>query len=302
MRRIALIVGGVATALTVLAGGYWLEWFLGARSVQATFDDWVTERRASGYEVVVGSTKVRGFPGSVILDINGLEVGKPSDSLAWRWVPGLVRVASGAGESKDLTVRLLGVQSLAYRIGGETRTAQFTGSRFRLRFRHGETGALDRIAIGLSGFALQRPGDGPPIIARHVQIQTTLGDGDKVIPTDTEIVLRVEGLVLPEHQRGPLGNTIDFLQAAAVLQTGLFSLDLPLALQEWQKNNGHLIVSESRLRWASLNARANGVLQLDELLRPAGYLNAHIADFVPALEAFWAARRFDEHSRSTSLF
>jgi hypothetical protein len=282
----------VAVALAS-GGGFWVVWTLNAQSMLATFEDWAAERRASGYQVTYDEVIISGFPGTAALTVSGMEVAKPSDSLAWRWIPNQVRIAPGATGAQHLTVSLLGTQTLTYRIGDEIRTAKFTAKRFRLDLRASSDGALDRLAFDLLGFALLRPQEGSPVTARRVLIQVSLGDGAGVLPLSTEAVLLFDTLVLPDHRNGPLGSTIDLFEAKVRLLTRITSFDLPVAIEDWRKRGGKLAVSESRLRWSSLSARANGTLQVDEAFRPTGSLKAQIADFTSSLDAFWAAGRFN---------
>ena len=292
MRRVFLIITAITLATALMGGGgFWLMWWLGAQSTLALVEDWAAARRASGYEVSYGGVAISGFPGTATMTFDGLEVGKPSDSLAWNWTAERVRITLPA-RSKDPTLNLPGTQTLTYRIGDEIRTAQITARRFRLDLSTNDSGALDRLTLDISAFALLRQIEGPPVTARRVQIQVALGDGTGLLPLGTEAVMLFNTLVLPEHRNGPMGDTIDSLEARMRLLTKVSSVDLPVALEDWRKRGGKLSILESHLRWAGLDARAKGTLQLDEAFRPTAGLSVQIANFTPTLEAFWAAGRF----------
>lgn len=294
MRRKFLIGFGIAVAIAVAGGGgFWLIWYLSAQSTQSLVKDWAAAQRASGYEISYRAINVSGFPGSATLTIDGLEVGNPSDTLAWRWTPDQVLIMARAAGSRNVAISLPGEQTVTYQIGDEVRKAQFTARRFRLDLSTKEDGRLGRLTIDLSGFALQRPQEGPPVTARRVQFQVSLGEGTGVLPLGTEATMLFDTLVLPEHRNGPMGNTIDLFGARVRLLTYVSSLDLPRTIENWQERGGKLTIMESHLRWAGLNARAKGSIQLDQAFRPTGLLKAQIADFTPTLEAFWAAGRFD---------
>ena len=292
MRRVFLIITAITLATALMGGGgFWLMWWLGTQSTLALVEDWAAARRASGYEVSYGGVAISGFPGTATMTFDGLEVGKPSDSLAWNWTAERVRITLAA-RSKDPTLNLPGTQTLTYRIGDEIRTAQITARRFRLDLGTNDSGALDRLTLDISAFALLRQIEGPPVTARRVQIQVALGDGTGLLPLGTEAVMLFNTLKLPEHRNGPMGDTIDSLEARMRLLTKVSSVDLPVALEDWRKRGGKLSILESHLRWAGLDARAKGTFQLDEAFRPTAGLSVQIANFTPTLEAFWAAGRF----------
>ncbi len=285
---------GIVVAIAVVgSGGYWLIWYLSAQSTQSLVEDWAAAQRVSGYEISYQDINVTGFPGSATLTIDGLEIGNPSDTLAWRWTLDRVHIMAGGARSQDIAISVPGTQSVTYQIGGEGRTAQFTANRFRLDLSTREDGGLGRLTLDLSGFTLQRPQEGPPVTARRVQFQVSLGEGTGVLPLGTEATMLFDTLVLPEHRNGPMGNTVDLLEAKVRLLTYVSSLDVPKALEHWRERGGKLIISDSHLRWAGLNAQAKGSIQLDQAFRPIGLLKTQIADFTPTLEAFWAAGRFD---------
>jgi hypothetical protein len=293
MRRIFLIFTAITVALALVGGGgFWLMWWLGAKSILNLVEDWAAAGRASGYEVSYRGVARSGFPGTATLTFEGLEVGKPLGSFAWSWTADRVRI-TWAARSKNPTLNIPGTQTLTYRIVDEIRTAQFTARRFRLDLSTNGSGALDRLTLDLSAFALLRQNEGRPVTARRVQIQVALGDGTGLLPLGTEAVMLFDTLVLPDYRNGPMGDTIDLIEARMRLLTKFSSTDLPVALEDWRERGGKLNILASRLRWAGLDADAKGTLQLDEAFRPTGGFSAQIADFTPTLEAFWAAGRFD---------
>ncbi len=290
MRRVLLIL---VAAIAVLGGGAAAAWYLSVRSAIAGFEELAETLRVAGYDVSLGDVSVSGFPTATEATVDGLEIARPADSYAWRWTARQVQV-TGRLDSGHVSFRVRGAQQLSYVVAGEERTARFGAQRFLVAIERGGDGRIERITADLGEFVLRAHGAEEALTARLVRAELTRASGAGAVPGGSAVSLRVDKLEAPNKRMSPLGSIIETFSAELVLQGGLDTIDLATALPAWRAApEAGLRVGEARLQWGLLNLRADGTLTLDEQLRPRGRFTARIHNFVPALDAFYAAKRID---------
>ena len=289
MRRIVLALVLVAVAVTILgAGGYSAAWLVTARAAEAAVAEWADARRADGYAVVVGHLSVGGFPTEIVVDIREIELAGSDGPLPWRW-----RIERVVGEGRfgnpAATVLVLGPQRLTYTAAGEERVLRATASRFAVDVRWAEH-RIDSVYADIRGLTVERS-EQEPLTARRIQVRAAPGDGPGLVPDDTRFAVSFDTLVLPEHRRGPLGDTLAMLRAEGRVRGALLlAHDLPGTLADWRERGGLVALASSEVRWGTLDMRsAGGLFRLDEGFRPAGGFDAQVRGYLITIDAFHAA-------------
>ncbi len=300
MRRILLlVVAGIAAIAVLGGGGYAAFWFVAANAAQAAVTDWVAARQAEGFEVATESVSVSGFPGNILIQIDGLELARPDHALAWRWRTEVLQASVKPTDSRQLLMRIGGESSLAYRSEiGET-TIAIRAQGMAVQVQRNDDRTFQSIALDTTGLSLADGAGGEPTTARRLQIRATWGDGPGTVPDGTQFSVRFDSLLMPQHTRGPLGNTMEIFQANLELKGAIGSTDLPVALAAWRDGEGAMIVEESQVRWGSLDMSGRGGFTLDDQLRPKGSASVQIRGYAITIDAFHAAGRLDDEERKS---
>lgn len=293
MRRVVFLSAGALIAAAILGGGTYAGiWFVNARGAEAAVLNWAERTRTAGYDVQIGTISVSGFPNSVELDLTGITVGQPSSAIPWAWRADSI---SGSSNKTGTTLRVLGEQTLTYTSGGKVHSIRVAARRFRIK-ASGAVGGDRSVSLDIRDMFLDRPGDLGRITAERVQLRADLGAGSGVIPGGTQVLVSLKDLVLPEHRRGPLGDTIAVLHSEMVFTGAIETLDLPVALANWRDGEGRIILTNCpncSVLWGTLEMKAHGgTLWLDEAFRPAGGFTGSVRGYSVTIDAFHAAGRF----------
>ena len=300
MRRILLITVAGLVALGALGGGaYTAFWASTANSARASVLAWVATLQAEGFEASVGEVGTSGFPGRILLTIDDLALARVSSALPWQWQVDGIDASIRLMEPNRIVLRPRGRQSIRYGAGDAETTIQVSARRLTLQLGIGENGTLSSLALDAIDLDLANAIGAPPTTAGRFQLRANLADGFGAIPNGSTFSLRFDSLVMPKYTRGPLGNTIELLQANLELRRSLTSTDLPAALTSWREDGGRVGVQESQLRWGTLNFSGAGGFTLDELLRPEGTITAEIRGYSVTIDAFHAAGRLNDEERAS---
>jgi hypothetical protein len=300
MRRLLLlVVAGIAVISVLGGGGYAAYWFIAANAAQAAVANWVAARQAEGFEVATESVSVSGFPGRILVRINGLELAQPDHTLAWLWRTEALQISVSPTNSRHLLMRIGGKTSLAYHSETGEAAIAIRARGMAVQVLLNDDRTLQSIALETASLSLTDGAGGEPTTARRIQIHATWGDGPGVVPDATQFSVRFDSLLMPQHTRGPLGNTMEVFQANLELKGVISSTDLPVALAEWRDAEGAMIVQESQVRWGSLDMSGRGGFTLDDQLRPKGSANVQIRGYAITIDAFHAAGRLDDEERKS---
>ena len=299
MRRILLLaVMGMAAIAILGSGGYAAFWFLAANAAQAAVEDWVEARQAEGYQAATETITVSGFPGKILVRVDGLELAGPDHALVWRWRIEALQASVKPTDSRQILLRIGGESSLAYRSETGETTIAIRAQRMAIQVQLNDDRGLQSVAVDTTGLSLAKSTgagtDGDPTTAGRFQIRANLDKGPGAIPDGTQFSVRFDSLVMPQHRRGPLGNTMDVLQANLELRGALTSADLPAALAAWRDAEGAVVIQESQVRWGSLDMSGRGGFTLDDQLRPRGSVAAQIRGYAITVDAFHAAGLLDD--------
>ena len=288
MRRVLFVLALTAVVVVVLgSAGYGVAWLLAARSAEAMVGNWADARRSSGFEVVVGNISVSGFPTEIVLEIERLQLTQAEGTLPWRWQAERIRGEGRLGD-RGVTIRVVGAQDFTFGAPGSESTLRATARRFAVDLTLGED-RIESVYADIRGLSVDRE-ERDPLTARRIQIRAAPGDGPGLVPDDTRVALSLDTVVLPEHRRGPLGDTIEALRAEVRVRGVLRSLDLPEALANWRSGGGVIALLETQVRWGTLDMQsAGGMFRLDEQFRPTGGFDAQVSGYLVTIDAFHAA-------------
>ncbi|MDA0654003.1 MAG: DUF2125 domain-containing protein [Proteobacteria bacterium] len=288
MRGAAILLAGVLAAAVLGAGGYTALWFSGASEAKARITAWADGVRTAGYDVEIGDIAVSGFPGPAELKITGLDIGLPSAKLPWVWRADTVLVAA---TDNRLELRLAAEHVLTVSVGGQDRTYRMAARRFQVDVgADGDGNPL--LQFDIRGMFVDRGASGRLTVDR-AEVFVNVAPGPGLLPDDSRILLSLANLVLPEHRRGPLGDTISVLRTELRLDGDIDNLDLATALPDWRNRDGRLVLGESRVSWGTLEMDTRGgSLALDDDLKPTGGFSGIITGYEITIDAFQAAGRF----------
>jgi hypothetical protein len=118
-----------------------------------------------------------------------------------------------------------------------------------------------------------------------------------MVPDNTKMSVRFDTLIMPAHTRGPLGDTIQLIQANLELHEPIPNADLGLVLVDWRDAHGAVEIEASQVRWGTLDMDGDGGFTLDDQMRPKGWVNAQIRGYATTIDAFDAAGLLDDDER-----
>ena len=296
LRLVAAVV-----VLAILAGaGYAGYWYLAAGKTREAIEAWAASNTTDP-AVRIGAVTVSGFPNRVVAVIDSIEVSRPGGSLPWQYKAENVRLAR-ALSGTTTTINVLGPQTLTYTAGGQQQVARATAGLFALELRSDDDGKFTGFGLAVGDLKMDRP-NAPQLSAKRVNIQFGQGSGLPGVLNDrSRMTFRFDGLTLPEHRRGALGDTLDQLSFNAQLTQPLKNLDLPVSLAQWRDAGGYVTFTDVVVKWGTLDlvSFGSGVLRLDEQYRPKGGMNAGVANYLQAIDAFHAARKLSEEARAAA--
>ena len=300
MRRSFKIAAAGLAAIAVLGGGgYAGFWYLAAGAAESAIEDWVAARQADGFEASIDHIAVSGFPGNILIKIDGLLLA-PNNLSSWRWTTETIEASIDPKNLRRIVMRFPGAQTLGYPYYDEYNLTEIRAQRLTVQLDLNNDQAMESLSIDAAGLSLDAsvsPDD--PVTAGRFQFRASFGPGPGVAPDGTQISVRFDKLVMPAHTRGPLGNTVDLLQANLELRGAIESVDLVGALPQWRDARGAVLIREAQVRWGTLDLSGRGGFNLDDQLRPQGSIDAQIRGYVTTIEAFHAAGLLDDEERKS---
>jgi len=233
MRRIMMIVAAGLVAVAVLGGGgYAGYWYFAAGAARAAIEDWVASKHSQGFEATTEGLAVSEFPGNILIHIDGIFVAAPDQALDWQWSAEAIDASIGPKNPRRIVVRVRGTQTLAYGREDDRVTTEVVGQRMIVQLDLKNDWGLESVSLDAGGVTLTNARCDDPITVRRFQFRANLGPGGGLVPDGTQMSVRFDNLVLPAHTRGPLGNTMDLIQANLEMRGALGNADLGIALAD----------------------------------------------------------------------
>jgi hypothetical protein len=297
MRRLVRVILALVVLAALASAGYAAYWYAAAGQMRAAIAGWAA--RNGDLEVRTGAVAVTGFPDRLIATIDGIEIARRQGELPGTYTAEAVRV-SRALRGSTTVVSLTGPHTLSYTVDGQAQTLRARADLLAIELRSGKDGAFAGFGLSLAGLNVQRPAL-QPLTVRRLTFNFGVGSGiPGVINDRSRFTMRMEGLTLPEHRRGPLGDTLAQVTFNAIWTQPLASLDLPVALARWRDANGYITFTEVAVKWGTLDMTnlGSGVLKLDAQMRPTGGMNAGLVGYQNTVDAFHAARLLTDEARA----
>ena len=299
MRRF-LISGIAVAALAILAtGGLWMYWLISAQELAAAVDEWVGGMLASGYDVNIDRKRFAGFPASVDIVLDGVELAGADHYMPWTWSVSRVRVTRGLFGQGPAFVRPSGVQTIEVIDDEIRKRIRFGAARWAIEIAQVATGGAS-LNIEWDGFVLA-PEDQAPVSIESVRANFVLPDGDGAIPRGTHGAVSIRGAQLPGDPT--LGNRIESFEGEIEFLVSVQSGDPWRALSGWTESNGTVRITNGAIDWGPIHASAiTGRMGIDHQMRPEAQLSGQFAQFADAVEVFFQANRMSSRRRDEILF
>ena len=297
-RFLKFAAAGLAAFAVLGGGGYAGFWFLTAGAAETAIDGWLAARNSEGIEASIDGIAVSGFPGDILIKIDGLSLFAPDYDTAWAWSAETIEASIDPKKPRRVVMRFPGAQTLGYQFYSEYNTTEIRAQRLTVQLDLNNEQALASLSIDAAGLSLDASvSSRDPVTSARFQFRANFAPGPGMVPEGTQMSLRIDDLVMPAHTRGPLGNTVELLQANLEMRGAIGSADLLRALPEWRDAGGAVLIQQSQVRWGTLDLSGRGGFTLDDQLRPRGSIDAQIRGYVTTIEAFHAAGLLDDEER-----
>ena len=292
-----LKIFGTSLAVVVVLGGAGFAgvWFYSANTARTEIETWLEGLERDGYEATVDAIGISGFPRNILVSLDGLSIAA-DHALDWQWTAPAVQASVSVTNPQRVVVRLRGPQKISYAGTGGIVTMEIRADRLVFQFDLTDDRALEALSINTGGLSLKKAEE-DPITAERFQFRATLGQGDEMVPDNTKMSVRFDTLIMPAHTRGPLGDTIQLIQANLELHEPIPNADLGLVLVDWRDADGAVEIEASQVRWGTLDMDGDGGFTLDDQMRPKGWVNAQIRGYATTIDAFDAAGLLDDDER-----
>jgi hypothetical protein len=289
-RRAVLGVLTVAMIAAVVHGLAW-HWATGAMAVGMS--DWVTQRRAEGWNIEHGAPRRGGWPFAARLAMDDVRIETPARAgrAGFAHQAGRLVLQIAPPQPDRLGILFEGPQRL--RLGDAA--IPFAADRLALAVPL-VAGPSHAVALDIAALEALLPGG--PLRLRAARIVLTKGappprgaEAEAVLG----ITMQAEGLIPPASAlTAALGREIEQLSIEALL-AGTPPLPGPPVVMAaaWRDAGGVVEVPALALRWGPLEGDARLSLALDAALQPRGRGSVRLAGAPAALEALAGAGLID---------
>lgn len=287
MRRLVLILLGIAVVLAASWSGFW---FYTARDIAVRLAAWAEAQRRQGLVAEYAGVAVSGFPLSWRTHITSPAMSGAGPT-RWEWRGEAIIAEIRPWALRDVPVTFPGLHRVAGGAGGVAETLAIRAARPDGRIVLGADGRLATLRLDLGDAQIQRLPD--PSVATARQVRLSLSPHRAPQPTyRTDVLdlsLGIEGLTVPEPPRYALGNVLESVQIDASVKGALPPAPLAEAVAAWRDGGGVIEVNRLALRWGPLEAEGDGTLALDNANRPLGAFTARIRGYTETVDALAAA-------------
>lgn len=292
-RRARRTLFGVLAVLVVAGVAQGLAWHWATSALAVGFSDWVTQRRAEGWQVAHGPQTRGGWPFAARLMVEDVRIAAPSRDGQAGFAHHAARVVLQLAPPQidRLAILFEGPQRLV--LGGME--VPFAAERLVLRVQIAP--GLPPPAIDVTATSLQALLPAGPVALRaaRVSIQAaapgaTMGmAAARAAEAEPALAISVaaQGLALPSSAATmALGNEVEALSIDALL-VGPLPLPGPpaVAAAAWRDAGGALDIPSLALRWGPLVGEGRLALALDGALQPAGSGTLRVVGAAETLDA-----------------
>ncbi len=280
--RYALLI----VALLTFIAGYCVFWFAMARTVKADLGAWIAARNAAGYRVSTAGYKVTGFPSTLVLTIDRLQIAKPA--AGWTWSVPKLLVFAEPWNLRHVIVDFGKTQRFTLGVGALHQSFDVTAKDAKASALIGDNlkiAALDSI---LTGAEISMAG-GAVLDIGEAQAHGRRNDGQSPgrPAGSVEIALFAKNVTLPAGSGGLLGRGVKNFALEATVPP-----PLPTGFQDlaaWRQDGGTLKINHFDLDWGELKISGSGTVALDQDMRPEAAFVTEVGGFDQAIDALVAA-------------
>ena len=272
MRPSRLAVAATVLLLLVCASlaGTWL-W--ARHALEQGVARWRAEQIERGYTVDYRGPSFSGFPFILSVSFEAARVTTPQ-GLTWQGPP--VQGEAKLWDPFTIDLAFPGLHRLSLADGGETRQADISAESATGRVVLQSDGRVESASIDLGALQLRGDEIEPVALQRLTARLGPLrpGDGDSLEQLD--LVAEAIGVQLPPGRGELLGDEVARLSFDSTLIGGIPPGKPETALPAWRDRGGSWRFHRLAALWGPLDLQADGELQLDQALRPAGELDSRL--------------------------
>jgi hypothetical protein len=270
-------VFGFAVLIALLYGAAWLG---AAFWLRAHMDAFVADLVSKGYAIERSEALLVGFPATVGLKLEELDVTAPSAHGGWRWhgTPVVMRLHLGAPRTP--VIDLSGVQRITGLLSAPAAGLHLNIDDGLATLTFGQDQALEDILVKLAGTTVTGAASSEPLLTiKDSVLDVSLARG--------HVAWRMDEIGLPEAAP-VLAQTVRSAQIAVDVVGPFPAGPLHEALPAWRDAGGAVEVRSFSLDWPPASAGGTATLALDEALQPMGAATLKFQgffDIVAALQA-----------------
>lgn len=296
-RRVAI---GVLAAFVLVGGGYTAWWYVLARRVESGFTDWAAARRAEGWTISVGASRLAGWPLAARLDLSDVRLrgGPPELPASISWDAARLGVQVAPFDLTTLVLLPRGEQRIGL-AGGPALALEGRLLRGQLSLEH----AAPPWPLEVTAEAVRAhpaPGGADALIGRiaaHGELDPTASAAASALVFTVE----ADRIELPPGRPWPLGERIETISGEAAISGPVPPAGSSSArAEQWQAAGGAAVLRWGTLHWGPLNASATGRAALDRTLQPVADGTARLTGWAQALDVLAAHHVIPDHAAMTA--
>ncbi len=263
--------------LLFLAAALVGSWLWARQALEGGIAKWRAEQIERGYDVAYDGPEFGGFPFALSVTFREPRVTTPQ-GLTWQGPPVYGEAKVWAPFTIDL--RFPGLHRLRLPQDLESKEADVAAEDASGRVVLYSDGKVDSAAVDLGGLQVSGDGIEPVSLQRLTARLGPLRPGNIEAGGETleEVDLVGEALFveLPPGRGGLLGDSVARLSFDSTLVGGIPPGKPAQALPAWRDRGGRWSFHRLAALWGPLDLKADGRLELDEALRPAGLFDAQM--------------------------
>lgn len=276
MTRTRLTVAVLLTLL-LLAGAVTGYWLWARQALESGIAQWRAEQAERGYDIAYQGPEFGGFPFALSVSFRAPHVTTPQ-GLTWQGPP--VRGEAKLWDPFTIDLEFPGPHRLklpeAMTEEGAPREADITTEEASGRVVLQRDGKVEMAAVDLGGLQVSGADVQPVSLQRLTARLGPLRPGDGATLDEVDLVGEALFVQLPAGRGGLLGDAVARLSFDSTLIGGIPPGKPAEALPAWRDRGGRWRFHRLVALWGPLDLQAEGRLELDEALRPAGLFEAQL--------------------------
>ena len=248
-------------------------WLWARQALEDGIARWRAEQIERGYAVDYRGPSFGGFPFVLSVSFEAPRVTTPQ-GITWQGPP--VQGEAKLWDPFTIDLAFPGLHRLSLTEGGETRQADLSAESATGRVVLQRDGRVASASVDLATLQLRGDAIEPVALQRLTARLGPLrpGDGDSLEQLD--LVAEAIGVQLPPGRGDLLGDEVARLSFDSTLIGGIPPGKPETALPAWRDRGGSWRFHRLAANWGPLELQADGELQLDQAMRPAGVLDSRL--------------------------